>query len=120
MLDQWNSEFYDPLKNLADSCVDMFVSKNRLSGFWEETNTTKVLRERGITTLIFSGANADQCVGGSLQDAMTRGFDCLLLSDAVATSSPSFARKSIEYNTEMGWGFVLTCHQLHDGIARIS
>jgi nicotinamidase-related amidase len=94
----------------------MFVSKNRLSGFWGGTNIEDVLSKRGITTLIFSGANTDQCVGGSLQDAMTKGYDCLLLHDAIATTSPDFARQCIEYNTEMGWGFVLTCKQLAEGV----
>ena len=99
--EQWNLEFYGPLKEKADSSCDMFASKNRLSEFW---GRTKIPSKLGITTLIFSGANTDQCVGGSLQDAMTRGYNCLLLHDAVATTSPDFARQCIEYNTEMGWG----------------
>ena len=63
----------------------------------------------------FAGVNTDQCVGGSLQDAFTKGWDCLLLSDGYATTSPNFAKQCIGYNCEVGWGFVLSCKDLAKG-----
>ena len=101
MRDQWNSKSYTPLEKKHEA-HDMRIYKNRLSGFWEGTETEQVLTSRGIRTLIFAGANTDQCVGGSLQGALTKGWDCLLLSDGCATTSPDFARQCIEYNTEVG------------------
>jgi hypothetical protein len=47
-------------------------------------------------------ANTDHCVGGSLQDAFTKGWGCLLLSDGCATTSPIFARQCIEFNCKGG------------------
>lgn len=76
----------------------------------------EVLNSRGIRTLLFAGANTDQCVGGSLQDAFTKGWDCLLLSDGCATASPVLAKQCIEYNCEAGWDFMLSCEQLSKGI----
>lgn len=115
MRDQWNSEIYPPLKE-EQRDYDMSISKNRLSGFWGGTGIEEKLASRGIRTLIFSGANTDQCVGGSLQDAFTKGWDCLLLSNACATTSPPFAKQCIEYNTGEGWGFVLSCDELARGV----
>ena len=75
-----------------------------------------VRRLRGIRTLLFAGENTDQCVAASMQDAYTKGWDTLMLSDACGTNSPAFATKCVEFNCENGWGFVLTCQQLADGV----
>jgi nicotinamidase-related amidase len=115
MRDQWNWESYLPLKETYQP-QDILINKNRLSGFWGGTEIEEALKSRGIRTLFFAGANTDQCVGGSLQDAFTKGWDCLLLSDGCATSSPKFAKQCIEYNCEEGWGFVLSCKNLAEGV----
>ena len=112
--DQWNWDSYSPLKEQRQP-QDMLIWKSRLSGFWEEASR-EVLTSRGIRTLMFAGTNTDQCVGGSLQDAFTYGFDCLLLSDACATTSSDFARKCIEFNTVEGWGFSLLCKDFVKGV----
>ncbi|KAI1428147.1 Isochorismatase-like protein [Xylaria sp. FL1777] len=111
MRNQWNSRFWYPLRKESQQ-EDIHIYKNGLSGFWGETGIEAALNSRGIRTLVFAGCNTDQCVGGSLQDAHTKGWDCLLLSNGTATTSPAFAKQCIEYNTEGGWGFVLTCEQL--------
>lgn len=118
MQDQWNTAFYSRLEDRSEP-QDMWVYKNRLSGFWGGTNIEKVLKDRGIRTLIFSGANTDQCVGGSLQDAFTKGWDCLMLSDGCATTSPEFSKQCIEFNCEGGWGFVLNCQELANGVEKM-
>ncbi|MCJ1265300.1 hypothetical protein MMC22_005175 [Lobaria immixta] len=115
MRDQWNSAVYAPLEEKREH-QDIRIHKNRLSGFWGGTAAEELLSSRGIRTLLFAGANTDQCVGGSLQDAFTKGWDCLLLSDGCATTSPDFARQCIEYNTSEGWGFVLSCEDLAKGV----
>ena len=83
------------------------------------TPCTEHLESTGIRTLLFAGVNTDQCVGGSLQDAFSRGYDCLLLSDGCATTSPSSSQQSIEFNAEKCWGFALTCEQLEKGVGQI-
>ncbi|KAI1120863.1 Isochorismatase-like protein [Nemania abortiva] len=118
MKGQWNSELWHPLHK-GSRRDDIYIYKNRLSGFWGGTGIEAALASRGIKTLLFAGCNTDQCVGGSLQDAFTKGWDCLLLSDGTATSSPEFAQQCIEYNSAGGWGFVLTCGQLAAGVDNI-
>ena len=118
MRDQWNWESYLPLK-ATHQPQDIWMNKNRLSGFWGGTEMEEALTSRGIRTLFFAGANTDQCVGGSLQDAFTKGWDCLLLSDGYATSSPNFPKQCIEYSCEEGWGFVKTCKDLAEGVNKM-
>lgn len=115
MKDQWNSETYTPLAE-THRPNDIHVYKNRLSGFWGGTAIEEALTSRGIKTLIFAGANTDQCVGGSLQDALAKGWDCILLSDGSATSSSLYAQQCIEDNMVHGWGFLLSCEDLAKGI----
>jgi len=116
MRDSWNAELFQSLLQTVDDNMDVFVHKNRLSGFWGGTEMERELDARGIRTLLFAGVNTDQCVGGSLQDAMAKGYDCLMLSDGCATTSPGFARECIEFNCERGWGFVLSCDALREGV----
>jgi len=77
---------------------------------------TEFLEKEGIRTLIFAGVNTDQCVGGSLQDSFTKGWDCILLTDGAATTSPSSSQESIEYNVARTWGFCLKCEDFAKGV----
>ena len=112
---EWNTTLYPSLA-LVSSGRDILIYKNRLSGFWRGTGIEDALNSRGIRTLLFAGENTDQCVGASIQDACAKGWDCLSLSDGCGTTSPEFATKCTEFNCENGWGFVLTCQQLADGV----
>ena len=53
-----------------------------------------VLRNQGITTLLFAGVNLDRCVITTLQDATYLGYDCILIEDCTATVHPEFATQS--------------------------
>ena len=118
MQNQWNTASYTPLEEKHEP-QDMKVDKNRLSGFWGGTASESILKSRGIRTLIFAGANTDQCVGTSLLDACMKGWDCFLLSDGCATTSPEFSKRCFEFNVEGGWGFLLSCEDLAKGVENI-
>lgn len=115
MRDQWNSAMYAPLEE-KHKLKDIRIYKNSLSGYWGGTASKELLSTRGIRTLLFAGTNTDQSVGGSLQNAFTKGWDCILLSDGCATTSPDFARQYIEFNTNWGWEFVIFCEGLAKGV----
>lgn len=96
---------------------DVWIHKNRMSGLWGSgTPCTEFLEEEGIRTLLFAGVNTDQCVGGSLQDAFTKGWDCILLKDGCGTTSPTFAQECVEFNCARTWGFVIDCDALEKGV----
>ena len=96
---------------------DVWIHKNRMSGLWGSTTPcTEYLEKEGIKTLLFAGVNTDQCVGGSLQDAFSKGWDCILVKDACGTTSPEFATDCVEFNCARTWGFVTDCNGLEKGV----
>lgn len=71
-----------------------------MSGLWGyQTALDLHLEETGTNTLFFAGVNADQCVLGTVVDAYFRGYDCVLVSDLVATTSPPGSLENLLYNT---------------------
>jgi nicotinamidase-related amidase len=87
---------------VADS--DIHIAKMRMSGFWD-TELDSVLRNLGVTTLLFGGVNADQCVLATLMDANFLGYDCILLEDGAATTSPGYCWDATIYNVRQCFGF---------------
>jgi nicotinamidase-related amidase len=120
--DSWNAGLTPELhaayqEGLKANPPDVWMHKDRMSGLWRSsTMCADFLEREGIRTLFFAGVNTDQCVGGSLQDAFTKGFDCVLLSDGAATTSPSSSQESIIFNCEKTWGFATTCEKFAQGI----
>jgi ureidoacrylate peracid hydrolase len=84
---------------------DIQIDKYRMSGFWD-TPLDSVLRNLSVTSLLFAGVNADQCVMCTLQDANFLGYDCVLLQDCTATTSPPFCMDATLYNVRQCFGFV--------------
>jgi len=78
-----------------------------MSGFWD-TPLDSILRNLRVDTLLFAGVNVDQCVLCTLQDANFLGYDCVLLSDCSATTSPQFCTEATLYNVKQCFGFVAT------------
>lgn len=138
MRDQWNTELHDPLlstfttdttsplsPSLSSASTvspetalpDVRFHKARVSGFSDPAlPIVAFLRGRGITTLLFAGVNTDQCVYGSLTDAVSLGFDGVLLRDGCATGSPDFAREMVEFECRRAWGFVSSCEALREAV----
>ncbi|KAL0935360.1 isochorismatase hydrolase [Colletotrichum truncatum] len=90
----WNADIYEPLKQLART-GDVHCDKNRMSGMWSPGQSLRehLEREPGIgegkkRTLLFAGVNTDQCVLSTLTDAYNGGWDCVMLEDCCATTTP--------------------------------
>ncbi len=96
---------------LTPADQDICIDKYRMSGF-QDTVLDSVLRNLGITTLLFAGVNVDQCVLCTLQDANFRGYDCLLLEDCSATTSPAYCLDAALYNVQQCFGFVVNAAEL--------
>ena len=95
------------VEELACHPADIHVAKYRMSGFWD-TPLDSILRNLGVTTLLFAGVNLDQCVLCTLQDANFLGYDCILLEDCCATTSPDYCVAATLYNVRQCFGFVTT------------
>lgn len=110
----WAAAVVDELDQLES---DIKIDKYRMSGFWD-TPLDSILRNLGKTTLFFAGVNADQCVMTTLQDANFLGYDCLLIEDCTATTSPEFCLQATLYNVKQCFGFVTSSDQLLEGIQK--
>lgn len=126
MRDTWNADLYPPLRAAYDAgtrlphAPDVWIHKNRMSGLWGVSTPLQVfLEEQGITTLLFAGVNTDQCVGGTLTDAFSKGYDCVLLGDGCGTSSPACAQACWEFNAAQTFGFCAGCGDLARGVAEM-
>ena len=105
---EWGARVVDELEVAAS---DITVHKHRLSGFWDN-EFDSLLRQQGITTLLFAGINTDRCVFSTLQDAAFLGYDCVLLKDACNTPSPAYVTRGIHFIVQQLHGFVATAEAL--------
>ncbi|KAF2086531.1 isochorismatase family protein [Saccharata proteae CBS 121410] len=126
MRESWNASLWPPLDEAFEegsklpSTPDVWIHKNRMSGLWGATTPLQdFLEMKGIRTLLFAGVNTDQCVSGTLTDAFSKGFDCVLLSDATGTTSPNHAQECIEFNCAKTWGFLTSSQDLANGVAQM-
>jgi nicotinamidase-related amidase len=100
-IDSWGAAIVDEL-DVDDR--DVHVAKYRMSGFWD-TPLDTILRNLDVTTVLFAGVNADQCVLATLVDAACAGYDVVMLEDCSATTSPSFCWDATVYNVRQCFGF---------------
>lgn len=108
----WGSKVID---ELPVGPSDIMVYKSRLSGF-AGTDFDAVLRNLGVTTILFAGVNLDRCVITTLQDASYLGYDCILVEDCCATVHPEFATQSCHLMIKQLLGFITTSAALVDGL----
>ena len=111
--DSWAAAVVD---ELIQEPSDIKVDKYRMSGFWD-TPLDSILKNLGKTTLLLSGVNADQCVLTTLQDANFLGYDCILLRDCTATTSPAYCLQATLYNVNQCFGFVADSESLLTALA---
>ena len=104
----WSAQVVEELViEPGDVCVD----KHRMSGFWD-TPLDSILRNMGISTLLFGGVNLDQCVLHTLADANFLGYDTMVVEDCAATTNPDFCRQATLLNVTQIFGFVLHSNAL--------
>ena len=97
--------------------ADVRIDKYRMSGFWD-TPLDSILRNLQVRTLLFAGVNLDQCVLCTLQDANFLGYDCILLEDCSATTSPAFCTEATLYNVRQCFGFTASSEAVMAGLGR--
>jgi nicotinamidase-related amidase len=112
----WGAALIDELQAQPG---DLLVHKHRLSGFWDN-DLDSALRLAGVTTLLFAGVNIDRCVFSTLQDAGSRGYDCVLIEDACATVSPQYVSDAILFLVREVHGFTATSADLISSISSAS
>ncbi|NNE83964.1 MAG: cysteine hydrolase [Alphaproteobacteria bacterium] len=97
----WGAKSYAEL-DVDDA--DVRIDKSRFGGF-TDSDFDGVLRNLGIHTLLFAGINIDRCVFATLTEASFRGYDVVLVTDAVATPSPQACTEAVHFLVDKLYGF---------------
>jgi nicotinamidase-related amidase len=109
----WAAAVVDELEQKSE---DICVDKYRMSGFWD-TPLDSILRNLDKITLFLAGVNVDQCVMVTLQDANFLGYDCILVQDCAATTSPEYCYQATLYNINQCFGFVTHSTAIKEAIS---
>ena len=86
--------------------TDIQVHKYLLSGFCDN-ELDSILRNLGVTTLLYGGINLDRCLFATLQDGSFLGYDSILIEDATATVSPQYVSDAILFLIRQMYGFTV-------------
>ena len=100
------------IEELAPTEADHIVEKRRDSAF-QDTEFELWLKSVGADTVIYTGIDTCICVENSLREGFNRGYDVILVEDAVASSWQGLHEATLE-KVRGSFGFVLTTEQLVD------
>jgi ureidoacrylate peracid hydrolase len=103
----WDAAIIDELAPADD---DHIVQKRRDSAF-QDTEFELWLESIGADTIIFTGVDTCICVENSLREGFNKGWDIILVEDAVASSWQNLHEASLEM-VRASFGLVLTTEQL--------
>jgi nicotinamidase-related amidase len=92
------------LEELAPMAGELVVTKLSVSAF-SSSNIDALLRNLGIKSLLFTGVSTSQCVDLTARDAADRGYQCLIVEDAVAEDREDFHDATLEQFQRL-FGFV--------------
>jgi len=89
-------------------------------GAFYATDLHAILQMRGIEKLIFCGVTTEVCVQTTVREANDRGYDSLVISDAVASYFPEFQRAALEMVKAQGgiFGWVADSETFLTALAR--
>jgi nicotinamidase-related amidase len=89
---EYGHDIVDELRPLPTEAV---VDKPGKGSFYA-TDLEAMLRFRGIKSLIVTGVTAEVCVQTTVREANDRGFECLVLSDCIASYFPEFYEMTLK------------------------
>ena len=98
---------------LAPVAGEIVLDKPGKGAFYD-TGLHGILREAGITHLLFMGVTTEVCVQTSMREANDRGYECLLLEDCTESYFPHFKAAAVEMIRAQGAivGWTATSAQL--------
>lgn len=96
---------------------DILIQKPKYNAFWA-TNLEAILNTLGIESLIFTGIATDVCVGQTLVDAFHRDYNCIIVQDGTATTTPH--QEVSLWHHEKYWARVLTIDEVIDELRALT
>lgn len=105
----WDAEIVAELKDEVAE-ADHVVRKPEYSAFYN-TDLEDRLRKLGASDLVVCGVASNVCVESTVRDAFYRGFEVLLVEDAVACSFADLHEATLK-NTRLWFGATTTLKEL--------
>lgn len=92
----WSKGSYEHeiIAELAPLADELVIDKNASSAF-NGTGIDQLLRNLGLKTLVIAGMATDMCVETTARDAADRGYNVIVVEDAVATFFPEHHRAAL-------------------------
>lgn len=97
---------------LTPQAGELVLNKVSRSAF-TSTGIDQILRNMGITGLIFTGVATNACVGATAEDAGDRGYRCVVVEDATASTDP-ILHESALLNFASLYGKVMASEEVLD------
>jgi nicotinamidase-related amidase len=88
-------EGHDIIQELYPKSGEPVIDKPG-KGSFHATDLHQILLDRKIKTLVVCGVTTEVCVHTTVREANDRGYECVVLSDCVASYFPEFQRVALE------------------------
>ena len=88
-------EGHDIIQELYPKSGEPVIDKPG-KGSFHSTDLHQILLDRRIKTLVVCGVTTEVCVHTTVREANDRGYECVVLSDCVASYFPEFKRVGLE------------------------
>ncbi len=93
----WKAEFTDGIYQKSDIVIEGRIAFDACEG----SNLEEILNKNKIKSLLFCGFTTDQCVELTMKTLISKGYDCILVSDCTATLNHSIQKKVEKRNRTM-------------------
>jgi biuret amidohydrolase len=109
----------DILPEVAPLAGEVVLDKPGKGAFYA-TALDVLLKQRGVTHLVFAGVTTEVCVQTTMREANDRGYTCLLLEDCTESYFPQFKEAALHMIRAQGGivGWTTTSDQLIGGLER--
>ena len=105
----WDAEIVEELRGEVAQ-ADHIIRKQEYSAFYN-TNLELLLRILDVRYLLISGVASNVCVESTVRDAFFRGFEVVLVENAIACSFPDLHEATLK-NTRLWFGSIITLEEL--------